>query len=86
MTAEVLRCILRELSLLLTSSWPPARVEGGVRPAVLGQDPLDPVDPGKNSKKLVLEQHSITFGSFAGPKTTQKSVFEQHSITFDPKA
>ena len=36
---------LREFACELTSSWPPARVEGRVWGALLGQDPLNPVNP-----------------------------------------
>ena len=40
--------VLREFACELTSSWPPARVEGrvwGARGALLGQDPPNPVNP-----------------------------------------
>ena len=36
---------LREFACELTSSWPPARVEGRVWGALLGQDPANPVNP-----------------------------------------
>ena len=36
---------MREFACQLTSSWPPARVEGRVRAAVLGRDPANPANP-----------------------------------------
>ena len=51
----VFHIYLREFAQLL-SSWPPARVEGGLRAAVLDTisgdpaDPVDPVDPVACSK------------------------------------
>ncbi len=47
---------LREF-VKLTSSWPPARVEGGSELRLMTLDPVDPrdpLDPRMNSKKLDL--------------------------------
>ena len=47
--AAQLRHSLREFVYELTSSWPPARVLGGSRAAVRGQDPGNLGNPRKNS-------------------------------------
>ena len=61
----------------LPSSWPPARVEGGSGLQSMtpdNRDPRDPGDPGGSagsadcSRRLVIEQHSHTFGILAGPR------------------
>ncbi len=63
----------------------PGACGGGVPAAVLDTasgEPGEPGNPGENSKWLVLEQHSITFGYLAGPRTAQKLALEQRPITF----
>ncbi len=69
---------LREFACGLTSSWPPARVEGRVLATVSGPlpvDPMDPVDPVdlldpvENSGKRVFAVKNNGFGKILGKMT-----------------
>ena len=75
----MLKFDLREFACELTSSWPPARVEGRVLATVSGPLPLDPldpvdlVDPAQNSEKRVFAVKTNDFGKIFG-KMTPRSV------------
>ena len=64
---------LREFVYELPSSWPPARVEGGSGQQSMTPDPGESAGSGGSagkpdcSRRLVIEQHSHTFGILAGP-------------------